>query len=159
MQIADKKVASIHYTLTDDQGEVIDSSSGGEPLTYLHGASNIIPGLESALTGKVTGDKLSVTVAPEEGYGPVHPDLVQTVSKEAFTGVEEIAEGMRFQASTANGQLSVVVTKVEGDQVTVDGNHPLAGQNLNFEVEVADVREASEDELAHGHVHSAGCNH
>lgn len=159
MQIAEKKVASIHYTLKDDEGEVIDSSSGGEPLTYLHGAGNIIPGLESALTGKATGDKLSVAVGPEEGYGPIHPDLIQTVPKEAFTGVEDIAEGMRFQASTANGELSVVVTQVEGDQVTVDGNHPLAGQRLTFQVKIVAIRDASEEEVAHGHVHGEGGHH
>lgn len=159
MQISDKKVASIHYTLTGDDGEVIDSSQGSDPLTYLHGAGNIVPGLEAALEGKSVGDTLSVSVPPEQGYGPVHPDLVQTVSREAFTGVEEISEGMRFQASTANGPVSVVVTKVEGDAVTVDGNHPLAGKQLNFEVEVTEVREANAEELSHGHVHGPGCDH
>lgn len=159
MQIADNKVASFHYTLRDDAGEVLDSSEGGAPLAYLHGVGNIIPGLEAALVGKQIGDSLSVRVEPEEAYGPVRDELVQTVPMEAFSGVENVAEGMRFEASTASGPVSVVVTKVAGEEVTVDGNHPLAGQTLNFEVEVVEVRDATDEEKAHGHVHDGSCGH
>ncbi len=159
MLISDKKVASIHYTLTNDEGDTIDSSQGAEPLTYLQGSGNVIPGLENALAGKQAGDTLEVSIAPEDGYGPVQPELVQQVPRDAFDGVEQVAVGMRFEAQTATGPISVVVAAVEGDQVTVDGNHPLAGKNLNFAVEVVEVREATEEELQHGHVHGPSCNH
>ena len=159
MQISDNKVALIHYTLTNGDGEVLDSSDGAEPLAYVHGQGNLVPGLEKALAGKQQSDKLEVSVVPEEGYGPVVDEMIQTVPRDAFAGVEEINVGMRFEASTAGGPVSVEVTKVEGDEVTVDGNHPLAGQTLNFDVEVMEVRDATEDELAHGHVHGEGCNH
>ncbi len=159
MLISDKKVASIHYTLTNDEGDTIDSSQGAEPLTYLQGSGNVIPGLENALVGKQAGDTLEVSIAPEDGYGPVQPELVQQVPRDAFDGVEQVAVGMRFEAQTATGPISVVVAAVEGDQVTVDGNHPLAGKNLNFAVEVVEVREATEEELQHGHVHGPNCNH
>ncbi|NII10476.1 peptidylprolyl isomerase [Oleiagrimonas sp. C23AA] len=155
MQIAERTVASFHYTLTNDGGEVLDSSKGREPLAYLHGAGNIVPGLEKALEGKQSGDNFEVDVAPEEGYGPRHDALVQTLPKSAFQGVPEPQPGMQFQGNSQQGPITVVVTAVEGDQVTVDGNHPLAGQTLHFAIEVADVREASEDELNHGHVHGA----
>lgn len=159
MQISDKKVASIHYTLKDDTGEVIDSSQGAEPLTYLQGAGNIIPGLEQALAGKAVGDKLEVSVEPEQGYGEVHDEMIQTVPRDAFQGVESIEVGMRFQAQTAGGPVSVVVTEVSDENVTVDGNHPLAGQNLHFTVEVVEIRDATDEELQHGHVHGPGCDH
>ncbi|MFG6175729.1 peptidylprolyl isomerase [Halomonas sp. THAF12] len=156
MQIAQNSVVAFHYTLTNDAGEVLDSSEGREPLTYLHGAGNIIPGLEKEMEGRTTGDKLQAKVAPEEGYGEVQPQLVQEVPRDAFQGVENVEAGMQFQAQTQGGPLMVTVTKVEGDTVTVDGNHPLAGQTLNFDVEIAEVREASEEEVEHGHVHGEG---
>ncbi|QFU00935.1 FKBP-type peptidyl-prolyl cis-trans isomerase SlyD [Halomonas sp. THAF5a] len=156
MQIAQNSVVAFHYTLTNDAGEVLDSSEGREPLTYLHGAGNIIPGLEKQLEGRVAGDKLQAQVAPEEGYGEVQPQLVQEVPRDAFQGVESVEPGMQFQAQTQGGPLMVTVTQVEGDTVTVDGNHPLAGQSLNFDVEIAEVREASEEEVEHGHVHGEG---
>ena len=159
MQISDNKVALIHYTLTSTEGEVIDTSEGAEPLAYLHGHNNLISGLEQELSGKQQGDKLNVSVEPEQAYGPVVEEMIQTVPRDAFTGVEEINIGMRFEASTAGGPVSVVVTEVSDETVTVDGNHPLAGKTLNFAVEVVEVREASEDELAHGHVHGPGCQH
>ena len=149
MQIADNKVALIHYTLTNTAGEVLDSSEGAEPLSYLHGHGNLIPGLEKQLLGKQQGDALEVQVAAEEAYGPVVEEMVQTVPRDAFDGVEEIAVGMRFEASTAGGP----------ENVTIDGNHPLAGQALSFKVEVVEVREPNEDELEHGHVHGEGCSH
>ncbi len=156
MQISDNKVVSIHYTLTNDAGEVIDSSEGREPLPYLAGAGNIIAGLESALEGKSVGDKLDVRVAPEDGYGERHEQMIQEVPRSAFDGVDDIQVGMHFQAQSDHGPVSVVVTALTDETVTVDGNHPLAGEHLNFAVEVVDVRDASEEELEHGHVHGPG---
>lgn len=156
MQIAQNSVVAFHYTLTNDAGEVLDSSEGREPLAYLHGAGNIIPGLEKELEGRVAGDKLNATIAPAEGYGEKQDQLVQEVPRDAFQGVESIEPGMQFQAQTEGGPLMVTVTQVGGDTVTVDGNHPLAGQTLNFDVEVASVREASDEEAEHGHVHGEG---
>ena len=155
MEIADARVASIHYTLTDDAGNVIDKSPPEQPLRYFHGAGNIVPGLEKALAGKQAGDSLQVDVKPEEGYGPRNDELVQSVPRSAFKGVDKVEPGMQFEARTAQGPLLVTVTKVEPEQVIVDGNHPLAGQNLHFAVEVAEVREASEAELNDGRVTSA----
>ena len=159
MNVADNHVVSIHYTLTGDDGVVIDSSRGREPLAYLHGAGNIVPGLEKKLTGRAPGDKLDVVVAPEEGYGVRHEGLVQTLPRTAFHGVDTIEPGMQFTAQGNRGPLEVTVTKVDADNVTIDGNHPLAGQALNFAVEIVDVREASKEELSHGHVHGAGGHH
>lgn len=156
MQISKDSVVSMAYTLTNDEGQVIDTSAGGEPLVYLHGAQNIIPGLENALVGKVVGDKLTVNVVAADGYGEYNPELVQVVSKHLFGGVEKIEAGMQFHAQTDYGMQVVTVAAVEGDEITVDGNHPLAGQNLNFDVEIMDIREASSEELEHGHVHGAG---
>ncbi|OHV12876.1 FKBP-type peptidyl-prolyl cis-trans isomerase [Kushneria phosphatilytica] len=156
MQIADNTVVAFHYTLTNDAGEVLDSSEGREPLTYLHGSGNIIPGLEKELAGHNSGDQVKARVEPSEGYGEVQPSLVQDVPRDAFQGVEDIQPGMQFQAQTEGGPLLVTVTKVEGDTVTVDGNHPLAGETLNFDVNVQEVREASAEEVEHGHVHGEG---
>ncbi|MGJ8526727.1 FKBP-type peptidyl-prolyl cis-trans isomerase SlyD [Halomonadaceae bacterium LMG 33818] len=153
MQIAPNSVVAFHYTLTNDQGEVLDSSEGREPLSYLQGKGNIIPGLERQLEGHKAGDKVKVRVEPAEGYGEVQPQLVQEVPRSSFQGVENVEPGMQFQAQTEGGPLLVTVTKVEGDTVTVDGNHPLAGQPLNFDVAIDSVRDASEEELEHGHVH------
>ena len=159
MQIADRCVAYFHYTLTNDAGDVLDSSEGRDALPYLHGKGNIVPGLEKALVGKSVGDKLNVTVIPEEGYGAHNPQLVQQVPKAAFQGVDNLEPGMQFQAESNMGPVSVVVTAVEGDEVTVDGNHPLAGETLHFAVEITEVREASVEEVLHGHVHGAGGHH
>jgi FKBP-type peptidyl-prolyl cis-trans isomerase SlyD len=159
MQIAQDSVVSIHYTLTSDSGEVIDSSSGADPLTYLQGHGNLIPGLERELEGKKSGEKLSVRIAPADGYGEMDDTLVQDVPRAAFAGAPEIQVGMQFQAQSNHGPRTVTVTKVETDVITVDGNHPLAGKHLNFAVEIIDVRAASEEELAHGHVHGPGGHH
>jgi FKBP-type peptidyl-prolyl cis-trans isomerase SlyD len=156
MQITANCVAYIHYTLKDDAGAVIDSSSGGEPLAYLHGAGNIVPGLEKALEGKAAGEKVAVKVAPEEGYGVRDEALVQQVPRRSFQGVRDLKEGMQFQAQTQQGPVAVTVTRVQGDMITVDGNHALAGVTLNFEVEVTKVRDATPEELIHGHVHGPG---
>jgi FKBP-type peptidyl-prolyl cis-trans isomerase SlyD len=159
MQIAKDLVASIEYTLTDDAGNVIDSSVGGEPLAYLHGAGNIIPGLENALEGKTVGDSLKVTIAPQDGYGEKNEGMVQVVPKDMFQGVDTIEVGMQFHAQTEHGMQVITVTAVDGNNITVDGNHPLAGQTLNFDVKVIEVRAASPEELDHGHVHGAGGHH
>jgi len=160
MTISENNVVSFHYTLTDDEGNTVDSSAGGEPLVYLHGAGNIIPGLEKELTGKSVGDKFVVSVAAAEGYGEVIPEMIQQVPKEAFQGAPELQVGMQFEAGTQDGgRVPVTITAIEGDVVTVDGNHPLAGKNLNFDVSIEDIRDASEEELAHGHVHGPGGHH
>ena len=159
MQIEDRRVAQFHYTLTNDQGEVLDSSSGHEPLTYLHGKGNIVPGLEKEMAGRLAGDKFKVSVPPSEGYGLQLPELIQTVPRNAFQGVAEIQVGMRFQAETEHGPVMVRVTQVTADTVTVDGNHELAGQTLHFEVGIVEVRDASVEEVLHGHVHGVGGHH
>jgi FKBP-type peptidyl-prolyl cis-trans isomerase SlyD len=159
MSISQDQVVSIHYTLRDDAGEIIDRSAAGEPLSYLHGHGNLIPGLERELTGRNPGDRLQVKIAPTDGYGEYEPGLVQRVPRRALKGVGDPRVGMRLQAQTPQGPRAVTVTQVSGDIVTLDGNHPLAGKNLNFEVEVAAVRPATEEELAHGHVHGAGGHH
>ncbi|MDX1527987.1 MAG: peptidylprolyl isomerase [Gammaproteobacteria bacterium] len=153
MVIDDQKVVSIHYKLTNEDGDLLQESSAGEPLSYLHGSGNIIPGLETALSGKATGDKLNVSVEPEQAYGTRNDALVQELPRNVFEGIEDIQEGMQFQARSEQGTQVITVTKVEGDRITVDGNHPLAGQKLNFEVEVDDIRDATAEEIAHGHVH------
>lgn len=152
MQVSPDTVVSIDYTLTDQEGEVIDTSEGREPLDYLHGHGNIIPGLEKALEGKTEGDELQVKVEPEEGYGPHRQELVQQVSMEAFAGMDKVEPGMRFNAESAQGPLVVKVTKIEGEQVTIDANHELAGQELNFDVTVRGIREAKPAELEQGQV-------
>jgi FKBP-type peptidyl-prolyl cis-trans isomerase SlyD len=159
MQVATDAVVSIHYTLTNDEGKTLDSSAGGEPLAYLHGKGNLIPGLENALVGKQAGDRLQVKVVPAEGYGEYDKALLQNVPRRSFKGVGNVQVGMQFQVQSPQGPRTVTVTRVAGDMVTIDGNHPLAGQNLNFEVEITDVRAASEEEIAHGHVHGPGGHH
>ena len=159
MPIAQNDVVSIHYTLTDDTEKVLDSSSGREPLAYLHGHGNIIPGLEQALTGHDVGERLTVRVPAAQGYGEYDRALVQQVPKRSLKGIAGLRVGMRLQAGTEHGPRAVTVTHIAGDMVTLDGNHPLAGQNLKFEVEITAVRPASEEELAHGHVHGAGGHH
>ena len=155
MVISKNKVASIHYTLRDDEGTIIDSSDGREPLLYLHGAGNLIPGMEEGLEGKSKGEKLNLKIEPEKGYGEKDENLIQEVPRSAF-GDQEVKPGMRF--STNQGGV-VTVTDVGLTSITVDGNHPLAGVPLNFAVEVMEVRNATEDELTHGHVHGPGGHH
>ena len=157
MTIKENSAVSFHYTLTDDAGAQIDSSAGQDPLAYLHGAGNIIPGLEKALEGKAAGDQLKVSVSAEEGYGPVQPELIQDVPRSAFQGVESIEVGMQFEAQTGQGgAVPVTVTAVSEETVTVDGNHPLAGKSLHFDVTIEAVREATKEELDHGHIHGPG---
>ena len=154
MNIQNNSAVSFHYSLTDDDGISIDSSEGKEPLGYLHGAGNIIPGLEKALEGKEVGDSLTVAVKAAEGYGEVQKELIQEVPREAFQGIDTIELGMQFEAQTGQGgSVPVTVIAVTDELVTVDGNHPLAGKNLNFDVSIEEIREASEEELAQGHIH------
>jgi FKBP-type peptidyl-prolyl cis-trans isomerase SlyD len=155
MPIATNDVVTIHYTLKDDADKVIDSSSGGEPLAYLHGHGNIVPGLERELAGKSAGERLTVRVPAADGYGEYDRALVQKVPRRALKGIANLRVGMRLQA----GHQAVTVTHIAGDMVTLDGNHPLAGQNLNFDIEITAVRPATEEELAHGHVHGDGGHH
>ncbi|TYT24862.1 peptidylprolyl isomerase [Luteimonas viscosa] len=150
MEIAPACVASIHYTLTDDDGRVIDQSSDARPLRYFHGAGNIIPGLEKALAGRHAGDTLKVDVKPEEGYGVRNEGLVQELPRDSFKGVDKVEPGMQFEARTERGPLLVTVVAVDDDKVRIDGNHPLAGQTLHFDVRVLEVREATEDEKQNG---------
>lgn len=159
MQATKDKVVTIDYTLTGPDGAVLDSSSGREPLPYLHGAGNIIPGLESALEGKSAGDKLVVDVPAEQAYGARDPQLVQAVPKDRFQGVADIKPGMQFQANTPAGPRIVTVVGIDDQSVHVDANHPLAGVPLKFDVTVVGVRDASPEELSHGHVHGPGGHH
>lgn len=159
MNIENNHVVTMHYTLTNDEGQTIDTSAGAEPLVYIQGLGHIIPGLESEILGKTKGDKLKVAVAPKDGYGERVDEMVNTMPKSQFPEGENIEVGMQFQADTDHGPLVFTITEVEGDNVTIDGNHPLAGVNLNFDVEIVDIREATKDELEHGHVHGEGCDH
>ena len=159
MSIKKDSVVTFNYTLKDDAGEVIDSSSPGEPLAYLHGHGNLVPGLERELEGKSTGEKLTVKVAPADGYGELSKDLIQKVPRRSLKGIAKITVGMRLHAQTDQGPRAVTVKAVTGDMVTIDGNHPLAGKNLNFDIDLVDVRDATEEELAHGHVHGPGGHH
>jgi FKBP-type peptidyl-prolyl cis-trans isomerase SlyD len=156
MEVAKDKVVSIDYTLTGTEGNVLDTSQGRGPLAYLHGNNNIIPGLENALQGKSQGDQVNVTIAPAQAYGEIDPRMVQIVPRSAFQGAPTINPGMQFQGNTQAGPRVITVTKVEGDNITIDANHPLAGQTLNFDVKIVDVRDATAEELSHGHVHGAG---
>ena len=159
MQVADDMAVSIHYTLTNDAGEVLDSSEGSEPLNYLQGSGNIISGLDRAVLGKVVGDKFNVRIPAEDAYGEIEEDMVDVISREMFEGVDNLEVGMQFNADVSSGAGIVTIVAIEGDDVTIDGNHPLAGQALTFEAEVVDVRLATKEELSHGHIHGAGCHH
>jgi FKBP-type peptidyl-prolyl cis-trans isomerase SlyD len=167
MQIAERTVVTIHYTLTDTQGKVLDTSEGPddtEPLSYVHGAGMIVPGLEDALMGKSAGDQVKVTIGPEGGYGPREEKLVEKIARSEFPeGDLEI--GMHFRAHTPHGTKVLTVVAIDDDTVTVDGNHPLAGATLNFDVKVLSVREATAKDM-HGSSHSEhdcsschGCGH
>jgi FKBP-type peptidyl-prolyl cis-trans isomerase SlyD len=159
VEITADRVVLIHYTLKDDKGAVVDSSAGGEPLAYIQGHGNLVPGLEKALEGKEEGNTLAVSVSPAEGYGIRDEALIQRIPKRSLQGSGEIKKGMQFQARTEDGMRLFTVVAVVGDMVTLDGNHPLADQTLNFDVEIVTVREATSEELEHGHVHGAGGHH
>ena len=157
MKVGKDKVVLMHYTLKNDKGEVIDSSDGGDPLPFLQGHGNIIPGLESALEGSKVGDKLDVSIQPEEAYGERMQNAIQEIPSSALKGVDEIKVGMQLQSQDQDGNTFLVtVTKIEDDKITVDGNHPLAGQTLHFSVSIESIRKAEAEELSHGHVHADG---
>lgn len=158
MQIGKEKVVTIHYTLRNNTGTILDSSEGQAPLLYIQGIGNLIPGMEEGLEGKVKGDKLEIKVSPEKGYGVRDDKMIQKVPRSSF-GAQEVKKGMQFQAGTNHGTQVVTVTDVGLDSITIDGNHPLAGVELNFSVEVVDVRNATTEELSHGHVHGPGGHH
>ncbi|WP_149980904.1 FKBP-type peptidyl-prolyl cis-trans isomerase [Pseudoalteromonas rhizosphaerae] len=161
MIVATNKVVKMHYSVMDNDKNSIDNSFDGEPLIFIVGTGYLIQGLEDALQGKKAGDTLSVTVPPEQGYGERHDDLMQAVPKSMFEGME-IEVGMQFRASTDDGDQSVMIIDIQEDDVIVDGNNPLAGITLNFDVEILEVRDATADELEHGHVHGdgdGGCGH
>jgi FKBP-type peptidyl-prolyl cis-trans isomerase SlyD len=154
MVVANDTVVTIAYTLKDADGSIIDASGDGDALSYLHGHQNIVPGLESALSGKAVGDEVNAEVAPEEGYGERREDLVFSVPRDRMPADTELEPGMQFRAQGEEGQ-EMVVTLVEvgENEVQMDGNHPLAGQTLFFDVAVQDIREATAEEISHGHVH------
>ncbi len=154
MKIASQRVVAIHYTLTDDQGQELDSSKEQAPLTYLHGTQGLIPGLERELEGRQPGDQFQATVAPEEGYGAVQDELIQDVPLDALEGIDDLHVGMALQARAPDGRVqNLRVEAIGDDSATLNANHPLAGEVLHFEVTVESVREATEEELEHGHAH------
>ena len=153
MEIKKDRVVTIDYSLSDDFGRIIDSSEENEPLVYLHGNDNIIPGLERELEGKIPGETLSCSIPPTDAYGERNESLVFKVNKKDFGDNVEVAAGMQFEAHGEDGTLIVTVVNVDGEEVTLDANHPLAGETLHFDVKVVDVREATPEELEHGHAH------
>ena len=153
MKITTGSVVLFDYTLTDDDKDIIDSSTGSEPLAYIHGEGQIVPGLEAAMEGKSAGDSFKVTVTPEEGYGVHDPENISVVPADQIEGGEELEEGMQLHTEGEFGEETVLITKIEGNNVTIDGNHPLAGLTLHFDVTIREVRPATEEELDHGHVH------
>lgn len=159
MKITNDVVVSLAYQLKNEDGIVIDEATAEMPLDYLHGHNNLVDGLEMALADRKVGDKFDVTVTPENGYGDYDDELVQRVPMEVFQDSEELEVGMRFLADTDQGQIPVEITGIEDGFVIVDANHMLAGQTLFFSVEVLAIREASKDELAHGHAHGAHGHH
>lgn len=159
MKIAKDSVVSLAYQVRTKDGVLVDETTVVAPLEYLHGAGNLIKGLEDALEGRQKGDKFDVEIEADNAYGEYNDNLVQTVPRDVFVGIDELEVGMRFLADTDHGPVPVEITAIDGDNVTIDGNHMLAGQDLKFNVEVVDIREATEEELAHGHVHGAHGHH
>lgn len=159
MKVMQDKVVSLHYTLRGDDGHTIDSSAGGEPLAYVHGNGGLLPALEKELEGCAAGDKLAVRLAAKEGYGERDEALVQVLPRKTLATIGKLKVGTQFHAQVPGGARVMTITAVEKENVTVDGNHPLAGRNLSFEVEVVEVRDATAEELAHGHVHGPGGHH
>jgi FKBP-type peptidyl-prolyl cis-trans isomerase SlyD len=158
MQVAEKKAVTIKYTLRDEEGAVLDSTDGRDPLTYLHGAGNLVPGVEEALEGKSPGDEIKVVVPPEKGYGEREEENVRNVPVRKLPP-GKIQPGAQVQLNTTHGPVLALVKAIKGDYATIDLNHPLAGKTLRFELEVVEVRDATEEEMAHGHVHGPGEHH
>lgn len=157
MQIDKHKVVMLDYVLKDSEGTVIDSTEGRGDFAYLHGTNNVIPGLEKVLAGHKSGEEIEVTIAPDEAYGERSDDMVQVVSKAMFEGNDDIQVGMQFNAESPDGQaIMFTVMEIKDDDITIDGNHPLAGVELHFALKIVDIREATEEEIGHGHVHGPG---
>ncbi len=161
MSLTKNQVASVAYTLTNSEGQVIDQATKESPMMFIHGVGGMIPGFEKELEGKNIGDSFSIVVEPADAYGERNDALTQDVSREMFAGVpdEQLVTGAQFQAQTDAGVEIITIAGVEGDTIKIDANHPLAGVTLHFDVEMLDIREATEEELAHGHVHAAGHSH
>ena len=160
MTVKKDAVVEMHYTLKNDAGEVVDSSKGQDPMPFIQGRGNIIPGLEKALEGMIAGDTCDVSVKPEDGYGVHHAEGIQEIPKEALQGIENIEIGMELQSQDEQGNPFIVrIEEIKDDVIIINANHPLAGQTLHFNVSIESVREATADELEHGHVHSASCSH
>lgn len=159
MAIEKNQVVSIHYTLKDSDGNILDSSENMDPLQFIQGLGMIIPGLENALEGKNKGDKLSVDIDPENAYGERSENLIQAVPKDQFDNADTVEIGSQFQVDTEHGPMVLTVIEIKDTEFVLDGNHPLAGMKLHFDVEVVELRAATEDELSHGHIHGPGCNH
>jgi FKBP-type peptidyl-prolyl cis-trans isomerase SlyD len=159
MSINDNDVVHFHYTLKNEHGETLESSHNGQPVVYLHGQGAMIPGLEKAITGRKAGDSFSVTVPPEDAYGPRHEDALQRVAIKHLHGAKTWKPGMTAVVETNQGPRQVLIVKVGKFMADVDLNHPLAGKTLSFDVEITEVRAATEEELAHGHVHGPGGHH
>jgi FKBP-type peptidyl-prolyl cis-trans isomerase SlyD len=159
MQVANNTAVAFHYTLTNDAGDELDSTAGSEPLIYLHGRGNIISGLEEALNNKEVGDTFNVRIEPADAYGEFNDDMIQVVSRDMFDGIDRVEVGMQFHAAVNSGSGVITVIEVNGDDITVDGNHPLAGQALNFAIEIIEIRQATPEEVSHGHIHGPGGHH
>jgi FKBP-type peptidyl-prolyl cis-trans isomerase SlyD len=157
MNIANDTVVSFHFTLKNESGKTLESSVGNQPLVYIHGSHSIVPGLEEALNNRKKGDTFNVSLPPEKAYGPRNETLVQKVPRSEFP--KEVQPGMQFEVDVTGGTMVLTVTNVTDKEVTIDGNPELAGQTLNFDIEVTDVRTATPEELAHGHVHGPGGHH
>ena len=158
MQVADKKAVSISYTLKDDSGKVVDTSEGRAPLVYLHGTGSIVPGLEKALLGKQTGDEVHVDLSVDDAYGRRDEKKGRKVPLRKLPQ-GKVTAGMRYRGQTEGGPVSALVTAVQGDYATIDANHPLADMNLHFDIKIVDVRDATAEELEHGHAHAPGHQH
>lgn len=159
MTVTKDKVVSIEYTLTDDGGTVLDSSKGRGALSYIHGHDNLVTGLEKELEGKEDGSDFKADVSPTEGYGEYDQDLVFSVPRDRFKDFSDLKIGMQFEAETEQGHQIMAIKSVDDDSVIVDANHPLAGQDLHFEGRIVGVRDATNEELTHGHVHGDGHSH
>ena len=159
MQITPGSVVVFDYTLTDDDKDIIDSSVGSEPLAYIQGEGQIVPGLEKAMEGKKAGDSFKISLPPEDGYGVHDPEKISVVPADQIEGGEELEEGMQLHTEGEFGEQTVIITKIVGNEVTIDGNHPLAGMTLHFDIAIRDVRPATDEERDHGHVHGPGGHH
>jgi len=153
LKISKYKAVNVHYSLSNNEGEVLDSSEGGEPLSFIHGIGALLPSLERSLEGKPVGEKIIISIEPEDAYGLRDESLVHTVTRDAFSGVDKLEVGMCFQSSGGQEPEGIIISRINGDQITVDSNHPLAGVVLNFDIDILSVRDATEEELKHGHIH------